>query len=933
MHIPLATYRLQFNPNFTFKTAVDTVSYLSELGVSDLYASPIFKAKKDSMHGYDVVDPNQLNPQLGSRELFERLTQEVKKHEMSWLQDIVPNHMAYDSENDLLMDVLENGPHSRYINFFDIEWNHPYASIRGRILAPFLGEFYGESLESGKIKLAYDQDGLSVRYYDSRYPLKIESYQKVFENNIGRLRKTLGREHPDFVKLLGIFFVLNNLPINHDRTERYGQINFVKRLFWELYTQNVVIKKLIDESIEHFNGQEGVPESYNQLDQLLSEQFFRLSFWKVGTEELNYRRFFNINDLITLRMEDEEVFRNTHTLVLRMVAGKEFNGLRIDHVDGLFDPTQYLARLRKAGPEAYIVVEKILDLNEELPGFWPIQGTTGYDFLNYVNGLFCKKENEPHFDKIYRKFSNVETSFKDLIDEKKRLIIGKLMASDVDNLAHLISRISSHYRYGNDFTLYGLKRALVEALTYFPVYRSYISPERLSESDRTYIGEAIRRAREEVPELVHELDFLEKVLLLHFDEHVGEEERNQWLQFVMRFQQFTGPLMAKGFEDTLFYVYNRLVSLNEVGGKPGKFGISHIEFHHFNKKRASQWPHTMNTTSTHDTKRGEDVRARLNVLSEMPDEWQRHLRLWSKINRRKRRRVRGLFIPDNNDEYFLYQTLLGSWPFEKSEYSDYERRIKHYIIKAIREAKIHTAWLKPDTDYEEIYLGFLSEILKSYDQNAFLKDFLPFQRKIASYGIFNSLAQTAIKMTAPGVPDFYQGTEFWDLSLVDPDNRRPVDYDKRRAALKYIRKKADKNIPGLITELLQTVENGRIKLFLIYRTLSARRSHPDIFQNGDYLPLEIGGVFRDHVIAFARNYQGYFAVTVAPRFLSTLVAEGEQPLGEAIWQDTYVLIPENIAVWDNVITSEQIRGQDKFMIGDILKHFPVAVLIGNPNQP
>jgi len=927
MRIPIATYRIQFNPSFTFGDAMEIVPYLADLGISDIYASPIFKARKGSTHGYDVVDPNQLNPDLGGEEGFEALVKMAQKHGIRWLQDIIPNHMAFDYENGMLMDVLENGPDSKYFRFFDMEWDHPYETIRGRLLAPFLGRFGGECLEDGEIQIIYNEPGLTLAYYDLRFPLKIESYLTVFTHRLEILRRQLGSDHPDFVKLLGVLYVLKTLPTGEQPNERYDQIRFIKRVLWELYTKNHEIGGFIDENISIFNGVKGNPESFNLLDTLLAEQFFRLSFWKVATEEINYRRFFNINELICLRVEDENVFNQTHSLIFKLVGEQKLTGLRIDHIDGLYDPAHYLKRMREKAGNLYVVVEKILDPEEELPSLWPIQGTTGYEFLNYLTGIFCKTSNKKALDRIYTRFTGLQSSYEDLVAEKKRLIIGRHMAGDVDSLALLLKTISGRYRHGADITLYGLKRALVEIMALFPVYRTYISNEVFSDADGEYMKDAIAKALESTPALANELGFLQGFLLLKFEDYLTEEERAQRTHFVMRFQQFTGPLMAKGFEDTVLYAYNRLLSLNEVGGDPQRFGFSLKEFHAFNERRAGLWPHTLNATSTHDTKRGEDVRARINVLSEIPQEWARTVNAWHKLNRSKKKKVRGFTVPDKNDEYFLYQTLIGALPFDEKEYPAFTERLKQYAVKAVREAKVHTAWLKPDTDYEEAFLSFVAEILQSSEDNPFLREFFPFQKKIAYYGIFNSLSQTLLKLTAPGVPDFYQGTELWDLNLVDPDNRRPVDFEKRIALLRGIKDKASTDMFRLTRELCSRMQDGRIKLFLINRILRARQEYCGVFQRGTYEPLEVGGQRKDHIIAFSRYHDKQWAVTVAPRFFTALCNEGELPFGQQTWGDTSIALPENSPTWwEDAITQRSIEGNEMLLVGDIIEYFPVALI-------
>ncbi|MDY6843689.1 MAG: malto-oligosyltrehalose synthase, partial [Thermodesulfobacteriota bacterium] len=737
-------------------------------------------------------------------------------------------------------------------------------------------------------------------------------------------------EHPDFQKFLGVLSILKIIPSKEEVSERSEQIKFIKNMLWELYTTNDEIKKYIDENVKSFNGQKGNPESFNILDSLLSEQFFRLSFWKVATEEINYRRFFNINDLISLKVENEDVFHHTHHLIFKLIEERRISGLRIDHIDGLYDPVNYLRRVREKAKDIYIVVEKILDQDEEIPSFWPIQGTTGYESLDFINGIHSKGESEREFTKIYSRFIAFKTPHREILSEKKRLITGKHMAGDIDNLAQLAKRISSKDRYGGDITLYGLKRAFVEVMTFFPVYRTYINHEIFSEMDQSYIKKAIGEATRANPGLLYELNFIERFLLLKFDAYLTLEDQRQWLHFVMRFQQFTGPLMAKGFEDTFLYVYNRLISLNEVGGSPHRFGISLEAFSSFNEKRAHCLPHSMNATSTHDTKRGEDVRARINVLSELPEEWRNHIKLWSRINRKKKKSINGVTVPERNDEYFLYQTLIGTFPFSDDAYPSYVERIKDYIIKAVREAKVHTAWLKPDTEYEHAFLSFIEDILDSQGINRFLKEFIPFQKKVAFYGVFNSLTQTLLKMTIPGVPDFYQGTELWDLNLVDPDNRRPVDFEKRKVFLKDIKEKAHTDLLGLISELLSAREDGRIKLFLIYKVLNVRKEMSKVFQKGAYIPIQSDGKHKDHVVVFARNYRNTWVLVIAPRFLTSLISEGEYPHGINVWYDTYINLPEGAPLlWKDVFSGQVTQCEGTLLVGEVLNYFSVTVLVGN----
>ncbi|HBB31841.1 MAG TPA: malto-oligosyltrehalose synthase, partial [Cyanobacteria bacterium UBA8803] len=929
MRIPTATYRLQFHADFKFEAAKAIVPYLVELGISDLYASPIFKARAGSTHGYDVVDPTQINLELGTPEDFEELVSQIQQNNMGWVQDIVPNHMAYDSENLWLMDVLEHGHDSDALDYFDIEWEHTYEDINGRVLAPMLGNFYGECLENGEIQLNYDENGLSVNYFGLKLPVRIESYARFITQNLGYLGRSLGRRHPDFIKFLGILYLIKSAPGETKGKERYDQIAFVKGLLWELYTQNPEVKEFIDSNIKLFNGEKGNPESFNLLDSLLNEQFYRLSFWKVGAEEINYRRFFTVNELISVKVQEIKVFNKTHALISQLVEEGKVTGLRIDHIDGLYDPTEYLKRLREKMGDVYLTVEKILELKERLPETWPIQGTSGYDFLNYVNGIFCNEKSEKQLTHLYKEFTGIDTPYSQLFFEKKQLIVEKNLAGDVDNLAQILKKIAGQSKKGIDFTMNGLKRTLAEILVLFPVYRTYVNGDELSAADHSYIKKVIEKARGHIPLLLNELNFIEKVLLREWEDSLTEEQKALRLHFIMRLQQLTGPLMAKGIEDTLFYVYNRLLSLNEVGGHPGKFGLTLAEFHEFNQKQSTVWPHKMNATATHDTKRGEDARARLNVLSEIPEEWEKQVKRWSELNQSQKITVRDQAVPVGNDEYFFYQALLGAYPFDEKENAGFVGRVKDYMLKSVREAKLYTAWLRPDTEYEEGFLSFVERVLEPAESNQFLQEFLPFQRWVAGYGIFNSLSQTLLKATAPGVPDFYQGTELWDLSMVDPDNRRPVDYSVRTEVLKDIKERAKTDTIQLIDELLDSKEDGRIKLFLTYQVLQARQENLELFQKGDYQPLEVVGKFNEHVVAFARRFGDAIAIAVTPRFLTTLVEPGEYPLGEPVWADTQLELPLGSPdTWRNAITDGTISGNGRIQIGKILAQFPVALLLG-----
>lgn len=929
MHIPKSTYRLQFNSSFGFTAASDIISYLSKLGISDVYASPVFKAKNDSSHGYDVVEPNQLNPQLGTDEEFDLLSRKVKDYGMNWLQDFVPNHMAYNIQNRMLIDLLENGSNSRYADFFDIDWDHHHAGMKGRILAPFLGKYFQEALENVEIKLNYDEEGLSINYYETRLPVKIESYSDVISFRLDKLRNKLGRNDPDFIRYMGVLFAIKSLPTAEEIDERYNQIKFIKGIIWELYTYNNSIKDFIDENLKIFNGIKSIPESFDLLDNLLSQQNFRISFWKVANEEINYRRFFNVNELISLRVENEDVFNRIHSLVLKLCKEEKISGLRIDHIDGLYDPSDYLKNIRDRAKDIYLVVEKILEFEENLPAFWPVQGTTGYDFLNFLNEIFCQRKNNYRLTAFYNKFAEQNKTYEQIVIEKKKLIIQTRMAGDVENLAILIEEISSKDRFGVDVTLHGIKEALEEILTHFPIYRTYVSSSKNRRTDKKYLSEVIQKVKNENQLLTKEFQYIGSLLTKDFGEKFTIEQKGKSLNFLMKFQQLTGPIMAKGFEDTVLYVYNRLISLNEVGSSPDKFGISLTEFYNFNKKRNSDWRYTINTTSTHDTKRGEDVRARINVLSEIPDDWIKKVRLWNKINNKFKKHRNSFVMPDRNLEYFIYQTLIGSYPFNIDATENYLRRIKHYLVKSMREAKEHSSWTRPDADYESAAYTFIENILNP--ENEFYYDFISFQKKIAFYGVFNSLSQTLIKMTSPGIPDFYQGTELWDLFLVDPDNRQPVDYNLRKEFLNEIIKK-DKELNtsdriSFLQSLLTNPSDARIKLYIIYKSLQVRNDNLKIYDEGNFIPLETGGKFKDNLIAYSRNFADNFIITLAPRFLTDLVEENRLPVGIDIWNDTYIKLNKiNSSSLKNNLTGEVFEKKDKILIGEIFKNFPYGLL-------
>ncbi|MBD3383604.1 malto-oligosyltrehalose synthase [candidate division KSB1 bacterium] len=913
-----ASYRIQFNPSFRFRDVAPIIDYLSELGISHLYASPIFKSTPESTHGYDVVDPNAINPALGNKKELKQLIAELKRANIGWIQDIVPNHMAFHSDNHLLMDVLEKGEGSEYAEFFDFNWDHQNPALQDRLLAPFLGEFYGICLERGEIRLTYDHKGLFAAYYDHRFPIRPETYDRVFAYRCDELEEKLGTRHTDYVKLLGALYAIKNS--KRSKSEKSDQVAFIKTILWELYQNNKTIRAFFRKNIALFNGKRGDPRSFDRLDDLLMQQNFRLAFYKVGMEEINYRRFFNINGLISVKVENKTVFEQTHKLIAELVDKKRIQGLRIDHVDGLYDPTVYLRQLRQRFNDTYIIVEKILDF-EGLPDFWPVDGTTGYEFLNIVNRLLCDPGSEAKLSRFYEKLRKSDQPLNELVHDKKRLIIGKHMAGDIDNLAHLLAGISNKTRYGRDFTLYGLRRALVEVLSWFPVYRTYITEQEKRETDKQIIQQTIDKSIQIMPDFEHEFLFIRNILLLDTTKTTDDEEKALSLRFIKRFQQLSGPLMAKGFEDTALYIYHKLISLNEVGGNPDHYALPVRTFHAFNRQRARTHPQSMNASSTHDTKRGEDIRARINVISELANEWQTKVRQWRKLNKSRKIRKGKRLIPDANDEYFIYQTLAGSWTKNNDIY---RKRIKDYMTKAIREAKVHTAWLEPVSDYEKGVQQFIDTILHPTDDNAFLASFLPFQAKIAWYGRFTSYTQTLLKITSPGIPDFYQGSELWDLNLVDPDNRRPVDYERRKTLLIDLKKREADNSDALRADLLLNGESA--KFYIIYKALQLGRDWPGFFNQAGYRAIRSGGRYAKNIVAFRRRLGAREIIVVVPRLLSAVTDDKTLPLGKDIWRDTHIRLPADM-ICKNQFTGEMIQTDSKTLVGRILNQWPVALLV------
>ncbi|MGH9340983.1 MAG: malto-oligosyltrehalose synthase [Acidobacteriota bacterium] len=880
MRVPAATYRLQFNSSFRFQDARSLVPYLHGLGISDLYASPLFKARAQSTHGYDVIDFSRLNPQLGSERDFDALAQELRSRGMGLLLDIVPNHMALDTENPWWTDVLQYGPESRYASYFDIDWNPACNSFQNRVMLPVLGEPYGQALESGNLRVTSEEETHFLHYHRLRLPLAPSSHPFIEEG----------------------------------------------------------------------------PMDLERLHQLLEMQPYRLAYWRKAREELNYRRFFNISDLIAVSVENPQAFEDVHALVFRLIEEGKITGLRIDHIDGLTDPAGYLMRLQESictrlleligspepigSPESiqaatvrerplYVLVEKVLAGDEDLPADWPVCGTTGYDHLNLLNGIFVEPQGLAVLNSLYMRFTGLKTSRPDVVYHKKKEVIQKLFAGEIRTLGLHLKRLADHDRHGRDLPVKDLDRSLVEVTACLSVYRSYTRACEVSVRDRSRIERALGEARRRNPSIgVPVFTFLRRVLLLDTG---APEQRRDWLQFVMQWQKFASPVTAKGVEDTAFYVDNRLISINEVGADPEAGAISLEKFHDFNSHRLQYWPCTLNATSTHDTKRSEDVRARINVLSELPQAWEERLQRWSEWNRSGMQLVDGRPIPEPNEEILIYQSLVGAWPLAEAERPDFKDRLKEYLIKAAREAKVNTRWSRPHAAHERTLQGFVEFLFSA--SGPFMEDFLHFQQQIAFYGALNSLSQLLLKVCSPGVPDFYQGTELWSFSLVDPDNRRPVDFDTRRRLLARLKNDEGRDRPGLTSELLSSWQDGRIKLFFTYKALELRNARKRLFQEGSYEPLEVIGDRAYNVCAFMRRIDNECFLLAVPRFFTHLSRPGRFPLGLDTWADTrLILAPDAPRELRQALTGEAIpvvteNGGLVLPLANLFTTLPWALLI------
>jgi (1->4)-alpha-D-glucan 1-alpha-D-glucosylmutase len=874
-------YRLQLHSEFTFDDASAAASYLKALGISHVYCSPYLQAAKGSKHGYDVVDQQKVNCELGGEAGHARFCAKLKELGMGQLLDIVPNHMATGPENRYWWDVLENGPSSRFATWFDVDWNSPEVKLQNKVLIPVLGGQYGQVLSAGELLIEYDGESFQVRYFDHVFPLAPRSLA---------IPLSKAAQYIDAPTLNFIADSLARLPLpeatdaevvaarHRDKTVLY---ELLRRFCSEMPGASEAIARAVKE----------LNADHDALDAILNLQNYRLAYWRTADQEMGYRRFFDINTLIGVRVERPHVFIATHARIQEWLRSGVIDGVRVDHPDGLRDPQQYFARLRAAASNAWILAEKILQPSEVLRANWPIDGTTGYDFLNVCNGLLMHGEGLEEIDRIYREFTGKTEDYDSLVYSKKLAVEHEALGSDVNRLAQIFVEICENNRDRRDYTRAEIRRAIREIAAGFTIYRTYVVPQRseIAEEDEIAIKSAVSIAKTRRTDLDPALlDFIGDVLRLRERGDLEDE-------FLQRFQQFTAPVMAKGVEDTAFYCFNRMIGLNEVGASPQRNGVSLGEFHAFCDMTHMLYPQAMNTLSTHDTKRSDDVRARLAVLTEIPGPWRAALRRWSRMNR--------LFktgeFPDRNTEYFLYQTLIGAWPIAKE-------RMTAYMEKAVREAKEQTSWTQQNKEFEDALRAFIEHI---YNSAEFLADLEGFASRIVLPGRINSLTQTLIKCTAPGTPDHYQGSEIWDLHLVDPDNRGPIDYDLRRSMLAEL----EAGLPA--EEILNRMDDGLPKLWVLYKALHLRREHPAWFsKDSAYLPMAVDGPRKDHLVAYVR---GENIAVIAPRWNIKLGGN---------FASTAVELPEG--TWNHLLIGESFDG-GWLRAQNLLKGFPVALLVKN----
>lgn len=963
--IPLSTYRLQLGSELTLGQVRSLLPYLDELGISDLYLSPLFRARTESSHGYDVVDHGTIDPAIGDIEQFQQLAETAQRSGMGIVLDVVPNHMGInDPGNAWWLDVLENGEGAYFAEFFDIDWRPAASALQDKILLPFLGDSFGAVLERGELQIVYANERLQLQYFNRRFPLAPTTWPEVLElvaSRQGDAKLGVTAEASHWLELQSITLELRNLPARHKRDaasmeERYREQAIARRRLAMLLQESPGIRKAFHAAIQEINGEPGNAASFDRLEQLLEAQWYRLSYWRVAVDEINYRRFFDVNDLAAIRVEDSRVFDAVHRLIARLMEAGWVTGLRIDHPDGLLDPQNYFKMLHSLyrtqrsnideASQIYVVAEKILSGDEALPTDWEVSGTTGYDLLNLLGRLQIDDEGLQQLRTFYDETTDNSLRPLDVIYESKRTVLFSTMASELQMLAARLYRIAQGHRASRDFTRPMLQRAIREIIACMSVYRTYVRNDSwdVAEADYRVVATAVRMAKRRNRSLPASVfDYIASVLLLEHPPTITHEQAAERREFALKFQQVSGPVTAKGVEDTAFYRYYPLASLNEVGGELDAKALPIDEFHRLMRHRMELWPHSMSGTATHDTKRGEDTRARLHVLSEIPDEWSSAFNRWCEMNWPLLKEADGDHAPDINEQYLLYQTLVGTWPVEPMDdaaRNEYRDRIIQYMGKALSEGKVHTSWMNPSEVYETAIGQFITELFGPRGE-AFRADLSRFVANIADAGFINSLSQLLLKLTVPGIPDFYQGTELWDFSLVDPDNRCPVDFKRRSELMAALPISGNPGVTKTIEQLAARWPDSRIKLWITTRGLHLRRRLTEVFTFGDYIPLLPTGSASDHLIAFARRRGDQYAITVAPRHYqrllqtkreSTSSAERPQPFDNRLWSGTSLELPDDFPRhWRCHLTEQQftcgsVPDGVSLAIDRLFQIFPFALL-------
>lgn len=916
-----ATYRVQLGPGFGFDAAAEVVPYLAALGVECLYLSPVLEARQGSPHGYDVTDARALRRELGAGRAFRRLANRAHRSGLGVMLDIVPNHMAADGQNPWWRDVLEHGRASPYAKWFDIDWDGRPGGSRGRLLLPILGDDLRSILARGELRLGVDDEGLHLRYWEARFPLALRSYRIVLDEALAEVRRGHG---PRSLAARDLAAVLES-----------GALKRGLKRFREAHPE---VERTLRRAFVRIVGGAALARRERLFDRILARQHYRLAFWKRGPREVNFRRFFNVADLVALRVERPEVFQARHALLFRLLREGTADALRVDHVDGLRDPETYLRRLRRRiGPARRMVVEKVLSVGEVLPGSWPVDGTTGYDYLAASAWLHVDPEGLESLRAGWHRFTGDPAGPTEVAREAKRQVAAMHFSGEVDALARRLAALARRLP-GPELIAEDAREVLLATLAAFPVYRTYSRRGVLEPPDRRTVVRALRDGRRAFPGApAAAWNVLRRVLLLDLPESAGRAGRADATWFVERWQLLTAPVHAKGIEDTAFYRYLPLAALNEVGSEPEVPGDPVAAFHRVMRSRLGNHPGTLNTTATHDTKRGEDVRARLAVLSEFPDAWWTLVRRWHRMNAGLRTKVAGREVPTPEEEVLFYQTLVGSWPAAGPVTPRFLERLKDYAVKAAREAKRATSWLDPDRDHEAALETFVLRSMRSSGRNPFLADVRAFQRPVARVGAWNGLSQVVLKAAAPGTPDVYQGAELWDLRLVDPDNRRPVDFRRLQRAAEDLDRRAEDGRERLVRALLERWEDGRIKTFVLRESLRLRRENPGLFDRGAYVPLRASAPRARHVVAFARRMENRWAVVVTPRLVAPWCIGGGPPVGERVWGDATLRLPEgaperfrNALTGGEVATSRRGRGR-RLRLAEALAACPVALLVeGEP---